>query len=90
MRSAREAGFDGKWAIHPEQVGPINDGFAAGPDELRWAASVVAALEEAAATGSAAARVDGAMVDEAMARRARRIAALPPRENHNRPSNHWG
>ncbi|HUR75700.1 MAG TPA: aldolase/citrate lyase family protein [Sporichthya sp.] len=79
VRSAREAGFDGKWAIHPEQVAPINDGFAAGADELRWAASVTAALEEAAATGSAAARVDGAMVDEAMARRARRIAALPPR-----------
>ena len=84
VRSAREAGFDGKWAIHPEQVEPINDGFAAGPDELSWAAAVATALEEAAATGSAAARVDGAMVDEAMARRARRIAALPPREQPQR------
>lgn len=79
VRAARELGFDGKWAIHPEQVAPINDGFAAGPDELAWAAEVTAALAEAEATGSAAARVGNAMVDEAMARRARRLAALPPR-----------
>ena len=85
VRSAREAGFDGKWAIHPEQVAPINDGFAAGPAELAWAASVTAALEAAAASGSAAARVDGAMMDEAMARRARRIAALPPRPGVEQP-----
>ena len=85
VRSARQAGFEGKWAIHPEQVGPINDGFAAGPDEVAWATSVTAALDEAAVTGGAAARVEGAMVDEAMARRARRILTLPARVGGSEP-----
>jgi citrate lyase beta subunit/acyl dehydratase len=75
----RELGFDGKWAIHPEQLAPINDGFAAGEDEHRWAAGVIAAVAEAAGSGSAVVRLDGQMVDEAMVRRARRVAALPAR-----------
>ncbi|XAY07716.1 hypothetical protein DSM112329_04606 [Paraconexibacter sp. AEG42_29] len=79
VTAVRELGFDGKWAIHPEQVGPINDGLAAGPDEHRWAADVQAAVAAAAASGSAVARMQGGMVDEAMVRRARRIAALPAR-----------
>ncbi|MCW2957751.1 MAG: citrate lyase, partial [Solirubrobacterales bacterium] len=33
IRTVKEQGFDGKWAIHPEQVGPINDGFAASAAE---------------------------------------------------------
>ncbi|MCW3038515.1 MAG: hypothetical protein JWM31_420, partial [Solirubrobacterales bacterium] len=79
VRGVRELGFDGKWAIHPEQVQPINDGFAAGEDEHRWASGVITAVAAAAGSGSAVVRLDGQMVDEAMVRRARRIAALPAR-----------
>lgn len=80
VQGVRELGYDGKWAIHPEQLAPINDGFAASPEEQRWAADVVAAVAQAAADGSAVARMAGQMVDEAMVRRARRLAALPGRE----------
>jgi citrate lyase beta subunit/acyl dehydratase len=78
-RGARELGFDGKWAIHPSQVEVLNDAFAAGEDERRWAQAVQDALERAADSGDAAVRVDGAMVDEAMRSRSRRLLALPPR-----------
>lgn len=86
VRHVRELGFDGKWAIHPEQLGPINDGFAAGEDEHRWAADVTAAVAEAAGSGSAVVRLDGQMVDEAMVRRARRVAALPARSPATPPA----
>lgn len=78
VQGVRELGFDGKWAIHPEQVGPINEGFAAGADEHAWAAAVIDAVA-AAGAGSAVVALDGQMLDEAMVRRARRTAALPAR-----------
>jgi citrate lyase beta subunit/acyl dehydratase len=73
--SARAAGFDGKWAIHPDQVSIINEAFAASESELGWARAVLDALSR-----EGAASIDGAMVDEAMARRARRLLALGSRE----------
>jgi citrate lyase beta subunit/acyl dehydratase len=76
-RAARELGFDGKWAIHPAQVGPLNAAFSPSAAERRWAERVVAAVDAAAGAGGAAATVDGAMVDEAMVRQARRLLALP-------------
>jgi citrate lyase beta subunit/acyl dehydratase len=77
--AARELGFDGKWAIHPEQVEALNDAFAATERELRWAASVTEALATAARNGDAAVRLEGAMVDEAMRSHAKRLLALPRR-----------
>ena len=76
-RVAREAGFDGKWAIHPAQIEPIRTAFAATAEEWEWARRVRAVVADAAGTGGAAASVDGAMVDEAMVRRADRVLALP-------------
>lgn len=76
-RHARALGFDGKWAIHPDQVAPLNAAFAPSPREQRWAREVRAAVAQAANLGGAAAQVDGAMVDEAMVRRAERLLALP-------------
>jgi citrate lyase beta subunit/acyl dehydratase len=78
-RAARELGFDGKWAIHPAQLAPIEAAFAATPEERRWARSVKEAVAAAGASGGAAASLDGAMVDEAMVRRADRLLALPDR-----------
>jgi citrate lyase beta subunit/acyl dehydratase len=79
-RAARELGYDGKWAIHPAQLEPIHQEFAASPDERRWAERVKGAVAEAGAAGGAAAALDGAMVDEAMVRRADRLLALPEAE----------
>jgi citrate lyase beta subunit/acyl dehydratase len=84
-RAARELGFDGKWAIHPEQVEPLNRVFAASEPELRWAGRVIDALAAGADGGDAAVRVDGAMVDEAMRAQAERLLALPRRTAAVRP-----
>jgi acyl dehydratase len=78
-RAARELGFDGKWAIHPEQVEPLNRAFGATEQELRWAGAVTEGLAAAAGSGDAAVRVDEAMVDEAMRAHASRLLALPRR-----------
>jgi citrate lyase beta subunit/acyl dehydratase len=80
-RAARELGFDGKWAIHPEQVEVLNRAFAASERELRWAGAVTDALASAAEGGEAAVRVEGGMVDEAMRARAQRLLALPRRSD---------
>jgi citrate lyase beta subunit/acyl dehydratase len=75
-RAARELGFDGKWAIHPEQVEPLNNAFGATQREVRWATAVIEALA-AADGGDGTARVEGAMVDEAMRAKAQRLLLLP-------------
>jgi citrate lyase beta subunit/acyl dehydratase len=69
--AARAAGFDGKWAIHPDQIPIINDAFVADEAELVWARQVLDAL-----SGEGAASLGDVMIDEAMARRARRLLAL--------------
>jgi citrate lyase subunit beta/citryl-CoA lyase len=71
---AREAalavdfGFDGKLAVHPNQVAAIRAAFAPTPEELAWAHGVV----EAAADGGVR-RFEGGMVDAPLVRAARRI-----------------
>jgi (S)-citramalyl-CoA lyase len=60
-------GFSGKAAIHPRQVTPINRAFAPTAEQIAHARSVLAVNE--AGVG----QLDGAMVDEAFARKARRV-----------------
>jgi citrate lyase subunit beta/citryl-CoA lyase len=62
---ARELGFDGKWAIHPSHVEPINRVFSPTDDEVRHARAVIAALDAAARdTGQGALGLDGQMLDQ--------------------------
>jgi citrate lyase subunit beta / citryl-CoA lyase len=58
---ARAAGFTGKLAIHPDQVGVINDAFQPSPAELQHARRVIAAFEEVPGAGAVA--LDGTMID---------------------------
>ena len=44
-RARATLGFDGKWAIHPRQVAPLNELFTPTEDELERARAVIAALE---------------------------------------------
>ena len=72
--AAREAvrlGFDGKPAVHPAQVGPINEAFVPDPEDLAWARRVLAAREEVEGRGVFA--VDGQMIDRPLLRRAERL-----------------
>ena len=41
---ARSLGFDGKWCIHPAQIGPVNEAFSPIPEEVEWAEKVVGGL----------------------------------------------
>ncbi|HET7573157.1 MAG TPA: CoA ester lyase [Gaiellaceae bacterium] len=67
VASARRAlalGYDGKWAIHPEQLEPVNEIFTPSAEE-------VARAERILACPPGAARYEGELVDEA----SRRLAA---------------
>jgi citrate lyase subunit beta/citryl-CoA lyase len=73
---ARDLGFDGKWAIHPSQVAPLNELFSPTEDELAHARAVIAALERGAQDDNAGAvALNGEMLDEAVRRSAMRILA---------------
>jgi (S)-citramalyl-CoA lyase len=60
-------GFAGKAAIHPAQIPVINAAFTPDEDQIAWARQVIDANQVGVGT------VGGSMVDEAVARRARRI-----------------
>jgi (S)-citramalyl-CoA lyase len=62
-------GFAGKAAIHPNQISPINAALTPRPEDVARARAILA--ENAKGVGI----VQGQMVDEAVARKARRILA---------------
>lgn len=64
-------GFDGKWAIHPDQLAVINAVFSPGIEDIERARRVLAAYDAAAAEGRGAVAVDGRMIDQATVRLAR-------------------
>ena len=70
---AIELGYDGKMAIHPSQVGPINDAFTPDPEDLEWAQAVLAGKREADADGRGVFEVDGEMIDAPLIAQAERI-----------------
>ena len=69
---AAELGYDGKWVIHPAQVGDVTSAFTPDEDSVEQARAVLDALEAAEATGSGAVGLNGMMLDEAVAVAARR------------------
>ncbi|MEK8073508.1 HpcH/HpaI aldolase/citrate lyase family protein [Rhodococcoides navarretei] len=69
IADAVRSGFSAKAAVHPAQIAPIVERFTPSADQIDWATNVVDT-----ATGGVG-TVDGQMVDEAIARRARRILA---------------
>ncbi|MBE9372979.1 CoA ester lyase [Saccharopolyspora sp. HNM0983] len=72
--AARELGFGGKAAIHPEQLPAVREVFAPSEQEVSWARTVLAAYRES--SGPGAVRLDdGTFVDEPVARRAEQIIA---------------
>jgi malyl-CoA/(S)-citramalyl-CoA lyase len=78
MASARRAaalGYEGKWAIHPSQIGMANEVFSPTDKEVEKAERMVAALKEAEEQGKGAASLDGKMIDAASERMARNVIA---------------
>jgi citrate lyase subunit beta/citryl-CoA lyase len=72
-RFAAQLGYDGKMAIHPAQVAPINDAYTPSDDEIEWAERVMEAKREADAAGRGVFRVDGEMIDAPLVAQAERV-----------------
>ncbi|ETX08759.1 MAG: hypothetical protein ETSY2_03470 [Candidatus Entotheonella gemina] len=83
-RLAKQLGFQGKMAIHPTQVEPINNAFSPTPDELEHAKRVVAAFETAEAAGEALIQLDGQMIDYPIVEAAQRILDMADALEANR------
>jgi citrate lyase subunit beta/citryl-CoA lyase len=67
-------GFDGKWAIHPDQVAVINEAYSPTKERFDQAVVVLGAYEAATANeGRGAVRLGDEMVDEASAKMARKV-----------------
>jgi len=62
---ARALGYDGKWAIHPDQVGVLNEVFSPTPGEVERAGAILGRLADAGAAGMGAVRHGTEMIDEA-------------------------
>ncbi len=67
---ALELGYDGKLAVHPGQVGVINDVFTPSPDRARWAQRLLDARDEA---DRGVFVLDGEMIDAPQIRQAERV-----------------
>ena len=74
-RRAAALGYEGKWAIHPSQIGLANEVFSPPDEEVDRAHRILAALSEAAAEGRGAAQLEGRMIDAASARMAENVVA---------------
>lgn len=68
-------GCDGKWAIHPSQIDPINRVFSPSREDVDLAMRILEASEGGRSMGRGAVNVDGRMVDGATVRLARQLVA---------------
>jgi citrate lyase subunit beta/citryl-CoA lyase len=72
---SRALGYDGKWAIHPAQLDALRQAFTPTDDEVAGARATLDALAGAAAEGAGVVAAGDRMLDEALARSARRVLA---------------
>lgn len=73
-RQARQRGFTGKLAIHPDQVEVINRAFSPSPEEIAWSERVVQVFEANPGVGTLG--LDGKMLDMPHLKQARRILSV--------------
>ena len=75
--AARQRGFTGKIAIHPNQVAAINAAFCPSAEELAWSKKVVDLFE--ANPGMGTVGLEGKMLDMPHLKQARRVLELAQR-----------
>jgi citrate lyase subunit beta/citryl-CoA lyase len=85
-RFAAGLGYDGKMAIHPAQVDPINAAFTPDPEAVEWARRVLEAREVADGEDRGVFRVDGEMIDAPLIARAERIVERAESANDRKSS----
>jgi malyl-CoA/(S)-citramalyl-CoA lyase len=74
-RRAAVLGFEGKWAIHPSQIGPANEIFSPSDAEVAKARRILDAMAQAARDGRGAVSLDGRLIDIASIRMAEALIA---------------
>ncbi len=74
-RQGAEMGYTGKQVIHPDQVGPAQQAFTPGEEEIARALRIIEAHAEHQAAGAGAFALDGAMVNMPVVRAAERLLA---------------
>lgn len=73
---AKRLGFKGRFAIHPEQIEPINRCFSPSDAEIEQARRIIAAFEAAEARGRGSTSLDGRVIDVPVVKRARSLLEL--------------
>lgn len=73
---ARQLGYTGKFAIHPDQLDIINQTFGPSDDEIAYANRVVQGWNQALKIGRGSFDLDGKMVDVPVVKRAQNLLAL--------------
>jgi citrate lyase subunit beta / citryl-CoA lyase len=73
LEHVRGLGFDGKWAVHPDQLAIINATFTPTAEEVARARAILDALEDAERRG--AVELHGEMIDEASRKLAVQVIA---------------
>ena len=63
-------GCEGKWAIHPSQIGPANEVFTPSEKEIAKARRILDAMAQAQKEGKGAVALDGRLIDIASIRQA--------------------
>ncbi len=77
--NARRDGFSGMLAIHPDQVGPINEAFQPSSEEIDRAKRIVALFAENPEAGALG--LDGEMIDRPHWMQAKRILNIAQQDN---------
>lgn len=72
-RRVKALGMTGKTCIHPAQVDTVNTLFTPAADEVEKARRIIEAFEEALKLGKGACSLDGKMIDNPIAERARHV-----------------
>ena len=75
-RRSATLGCVGKWAIHPKQVALANEVFTPPEAKVTQARRILAAMQEAEASGQGAAVLDGKLIDLASSRQAQVIVKM--------------
>ena len=76
-------GYGGRTAVHPNQIPVINAAFSPTERDVERAEAIISRFDQAASDGNAVTvDADGALIDEAVVRRARRTIATHERSIH--------
>ena len=75
-RRAATLGCEGKWAIHPSQIGLANEVFTPPAADVDQARAIIAAMKESEAAGAGAAALNGRLIDYASIRQAEHVVAM--------------